>query len=275
MVQGKTFSVSYKDKRRYIKSPSEWTQFDNAHQPIISETAFQVVSDLLSKDNYSNSRNESYLFTGFAICGNCRRALFHRENKTKNGSNIYWQCMNKDCRDKRNINEKKLVAAVQETLKAHIKLVLDYSKPVVPTKLFKSAENDEQIKELDKQIKKIKATQKKLLKQMQDEVMSSAEYDEMTAYYQSRLIIIEAEKEEVLKRKTKLLNCIDDISARFKIYSELPELTREVIATFINKVVVENKKSITISFRYADFFVENEKVTTNGNFLKGGEENGS
>jgi DNA invertase Pin-like site-specific DNA recombinase len=259
LVQGKTFSRSYRDKRRYNKDPSEWAIFENSHEAIITETVFQIVADLLSKDSYSNSSSKSYLFTGFALCGNCEGTLFHRTS----GNNVYWQCMNKVCKDKRNINEKNLVTVVHEILKSHIKSVLG-SSPVVKSQISHSSDSDFRAAELDKQIERIGKTKSNLCTQLKDGVISSVEYEEMNSFYEAKVTKLYAQKNEIINKKNKLLSCIDDITSRFKKYYEMPELTREIVATFIDRIVVESKTSVNIFFRYSDFFTNS-----------GGESNGS
>jgi DNA invertase Pin-like site-specific DNA recombinase len=259
LAQGKTMSPSYRDKRRFVREPSEWSVFENAHEAIISETVFQIVADLLGRDSYSADK-ENYIFSSFVFCGNCGNTLIHRISE----KNVYWQCKNVKCRDKRNINEKTLKEAVFETLKTHIRLVLDYTKPITAGDVIKNAESDNEAKLLDKEIERVKSTQSNLWEQAQNGVISVTEYEEMNAFYESRAAKIEFEKAEIIMRKEKLVNCIDDIKARFKKYAGMTELTRELVVTFIEKIEVENKNSVKIFFRYANFFEE-----------EGGDKNGS
>lgn len=224
------------------------------------------MADLLGKDSYSNSKNQSYLFTGFAFCANCGGLLYHRECKHKSGSNVYWQCINRNCRDKRNINERELVTAVHEILKSHMRTVLRSSKPLTADMVTENIENDIVIKGFNDKIKQINDTKAKLSAQIDNGTVTAIEYEEMNSFYDSKIVALNAQKESILCKKKKMINCIDEISARFEKYCELPELTREIIVTFIDKVVVESKSSINIFFRYADFFAQEES---------GGENSGS
>ena len=52
LIQGKTTSLSYRDRQRFKKDPSELIAFENAHEAIISETTFLVVQDLLKRDTF-------------------------------------------------------------------------------------------------------------------------------------------------------------------------------------------------------------------------------
>ena len=258
LVQGKTFSRNYKDRRRLLKDPAEWSITENFHEAIISETTFQIVADLLGKDNYSNS-DKSYLFTGFAFCENCERPLYHRECKHKTGSNVYWQCMNRQCKNKRNINEKTLISAVHETLKLHVKSALE--SPMTADMIVQNFNNDTLIKELDTEIERIENVKSCLPSQVENGTITTIDYESMVVFYDSKIAKLNSEKESIIAKKQKLINCIDEITARFKKYCEIPELTREIVVTFIEQIIVENRQSIKIFFRYSG--------------LVGGDENGS
>lgn len=93
LIQGKTTSLSYRDRRRFKKDPFELVAFENAHEAIISETVFLIVQDLLKKDTYAKRTNSGKvnLFSGFAFCGNCGNVLYHDR---------VWMCRNKECKCK-------------------------------------------------------------------------------------------------------------------------------------------------------------------------------
>jgi DNA-directed RNA polymerase subunit M/transcription elongation factor TFIIS len=270
LVQGKTMSLSHRDKRRFAKAPDEWAVCEKSHAPIVSETVFQIVADLLSKDNYGSRNCESYLFSGFAFCENCGHVLYHRKAQ----NNIYWQCMNKNCGDKRNINERNLVDAVLETLKMHMKSVIDFSEPIAAIEKEQEAVSNARINELNKQICAVAKKQSKLELQLSGGIIEPCDYEEMTAFYKIKSAQFQAEKDNVFKKQSKLIECIDEITARFKMYCEIPVLTREIVVTFIEKIVVESKNSVNIFFRYADLFrvcgsdekvIKNDKVSGGGN----------
>ena len=86
LVQGKTYSNSYRDRRRFRRDPAQQDRFENAHEAIISDTEFLIVQDLLSRDSYSKA-GKSYLLSTFAYCGGCGEMLYHRQD----GSRESWQ----------------------------------------------------------------------------------------------------------------------------------------------------------------------------------------
>lgn len=252
LVQGKTTSVSYRDKRRFKKDPSEMAVFENAHEAIISDTVFLIVQDLLQKDNYSKARKESYLFSSFAFCGNCGKPLYHRQT---NGKTVYWECRNKECCNKGTIKEPILIDTVFKTLKMHMDVVLNHAKPIYESNAIPNTSLiDLQQKEIMQQIEQLKESKSCLAKQKDLGVITENDVLEMSKFYDSKISKAEFEIEEIQNRRQRMLNCIDEIREQYRRYFEMSELTRGIIVTFIEKIEVFSKHKIRIFFRYEDFF---------------------
>lgn len=253
LVQGKTASLSYRDKRRFKKEPSEMAVFEYAHEPIVSETVFFIVQDLLQRDGYSRLNKESYLFTSFAFCKGCGKPLYHRQDKGV--PIIYWMCRNKDCKSKGAIREDKLIESVRETLKRHMEIILDHSEPVTASgSLPDTSLVDLEQTELEKQIEQLKHSKQCLNEQRELGTISENDFVDMNQFYDNKIAKVEFEITEIRNKKQRLLDCIDEIVSRYREYSEMKELTRSIIVTFIDKIEVIDKNNICIHFRYADLF---------------------
>lgn len=252
LVQGKTTSVSYRDRRRFKKDPSEMAVFENAHEAIISDTVFLIVQDLLQKDNYSKARKESYLFSSFAFCGNCGKPLYHRQS---NGKIVYWECRNKECHNKGTIKEPILIDTVFKTLKMHMDVVLNHAKPITASDTMPSTSLvDLQQKELTQQVAQLKQSKCCLSKQKDLGVITENDALEMSKFYDAKIAKAEFEIEEIRNKKQRMLNCMDEIREQYRKYFEMTELTRGIVVTFIEKIEVFSKHKIRIFFRYEDFF---------------------
>jgi hypothetical protein len=251
LVQGKTCG-SYKDKRRQPKDPSEWVVFENSHEPIVSETVFQIVESLLGLDTYTRNA-EVYLFAGIAVCGNCGNTLYHQKANYQNNPKTYYICRNKECNQRRNIRADMLENMVLQTLKAHLKLVTDGE--LLPKGLdeVSFAETDTVVSELQKYIGTAETTREKLKKEIEKGNITQCEFDDMDTFYSAKIARFEKQIADILGKKKKIATRMDDVVARFNAYAEMTELTREILVTFIGKVVVEGAKDINIFFRYADF----------------------
>lgn len=155
LIQGKTTSLSYRDRQRFKKDPSELIAFENAHEAIISETTFLVVQDLLKRDTFCGKNlNKVYTFSGFAYCGNCRNVLCHRHSK---GQDVYLECRNKECKCKGRIKEQVLTEAVFETLKKHMEVILNHSEPAIKSDFMQNLNiTNLELKELENQTEQLK-----------------------------------------------------------------------------------------------------------------------
>lgn len=251
LVQGKTMSVSYRDRRRFKKEPSEMAVFEDAHDAIVSDTVFLIVQDLLQKDSYSKTKKESYLFSSFAFCGNCGNPLYHRQDS---GRVAYWQCKNKGCQQKGTIKEPVLTETVFRTLKMHMDIVLNHAVPMTLDSLSTSSADMQQA-ELAKQVEQLKQSKSRLSEQGQLGVITESDALEMSRFYDAKIAKAEFEIAEIQNQKMRMLGCIDEIKEQYRKYFAMDELTRGIIATFIERIAVFSKDKIRIFFRYGDFFM--------------------
>lgn len=253
LVQGKTYSVSYRDKRRFKTDPSELAVFENSHQAIVSDTVFLIVQDLLEKDSYSKTNKQSYLFSSFAYCGNCGELLYHKQNDNK----VYWFCKNKNCKQRGNIREEILANTVFEVLKKHMNIVLnnlddcDFSKNL---DLINSNIQDTQNAELEKQIAKAEKSKENLSLQSKQGIISTEDFAEMSGFFDKKIAKLKFEIEQNNKQNQMLLACADEIKQKYEQYFEMQELTRAMVVTFIEKIEVFSKTKIRIYFRYENIF---------------------
>lgn len=250
LVQGKTTSVSYRDKRRFKRDASDLIAFENAHEAIISETAFMIVQDLLGRDSYTNSMGVSYLFSGFVFCGGCGNQLYHRKDSERHPT--YWLCKNKQCTNRQCIREDALTEAVHKTLQMHMKLVMN-GKPLQSPDFFETPFS-RKISELKEKIAHYQESQSCLQKQMEQGVITEADFAEMSCYYQGVIQKTRAEMYQTKRKGSKLLKRIDEVRSLYQKYYDMPELTREIVTTFIEKIVVADKKDIQMYFRYQNIF---------------------
>ena len=93
VVQGKTRRVSYKVNRRVNIPEEEWCVVPNMHEPIVSESDFNIVKSLLKRDTMKASgRTGSYLFSGLLFCGDCGSPMLRRLRRNKGGSHVSYIC---------------------------------------------------------------------------------------------------------------------------------------------------------------------------------------
>ncbi|MDE5947065.1 MAG: recombinase family protein [Oscillospiraceae bacterium] len=253
LIQGKTTSVSYRDRRRFRKDPSELAVFENAHEAIISDTTFLIVQDLLQRDTCcSKNSTKVHIFSGFAYCGNCGKVLYHCK---KPKEDTLWICRNKECQCKGRIKEKVLVNAVFETLKKHMEVILNHSEPIIKSEFIQNLNlTNLKLKTLEKQAEQLKKSRDCLLSQKENGIIAETDYTEMYDFYSNKIAKTEFEAEEIFNQKVGLLDCADEIRNQYEKYFNTDELTRAMLVTFIERIEGVNKTKIRVHFRYEDFF---------------------
>lgn len=253
LIQGKTTSLSYRDRRRFKKDPSELVAFKNSHEAIISETTFLIVQDLLKRDTFCGKKlNKVYTFSGFAYCGNCGKVLCHRHSR---GQNVFLECRNKECLSKGRIKEEILEEVVFKTLKKHIEIVINYSEPIVKSDFIKNLDvSNLELKELENHVRQLKESQKNLILQKENSMISENDYTEMYDFYNSKIAKAEFEADEIRNTKIRMLECADEVKNQYQKYFGSSELTRSMLVTFTEKIEVFSKTKIKIHFRYEDIF---------------------
>ncbi len=253
LIQGKTTSLSYRDRRRFKKDPSELTAFENAHEAIVSETTFLIVQDLLKKDTRCGKNpNKVYVFSGFAYCGNCGRPLCHYK---KPKEEEFLACNNTACKCKGRIKERILAKAVFETLKKHMEVILNHSEPMIKSDFMQNLNvTNLELKELESQTEQLKKSQENLLVQKENGVISEKDYTEMCEFYTNKIAKTEFEADEIRSQKIRILECADEVKNQYRKYFDSPEITRSMLVTLIEKIEVFSKTKIKIHFRYEDIF---------------------
>ncbi len=254
LIQGKTTSLSYRDRRRFKKDPSELIAFENAHEAIISETTFLIVQDLLKKDtNSGKNNNKVHIFSGFCYCGNCGQIMYHRNMAEKYPD--LWMCTNKECKCKSRIKEPVLSEVIFETLKKHMEVILNHSEPVIKSDFIQNLNlTSLELNELERQSEQLKKSRDSLLLQKENGTVSEKDYTEMCEFYDNKIAKNEFEAEEIRNQKIRLLECADEIKNQYEKYFHASELTRSMVATFIEKIEFFSKTKVKIYFRYEDFF---------------------
>ncbi len=86
VINFKTYSKSFKDKRRIANDESEWKVFKDVHEPIIDRDTFELVQKLVGKTKRRSRKKpeeERHIFSDLLYCGDCGSKMwFHiKQNK--------------------------------------------------------------------------------------------------------------------------------------------------------------------------------------------------
>ncbi len=96
IVNFKTYSKSFKNKKRLFNNEENWVIFRDVHEPIIDRNTFELVQRKLSNTKRRKPKpenGEKNIFTDLLVCADCGKKLWYHTN-TINPDIHYFSCSN-------------------------------------------------------------------------------------------------------------------------------------------------------------------------------------
>lgn len=264
MVQGKTKKVNYKVKKSIPVDKNDWIVVDDTHDAIISKEKFEAVQKLGTIDTrVAPDSDEVYPLCGFLKCADCGQSMIRRSSGSGKYKYYYYHCSTyksgKGC-SPHLVNCNKVEKAIIKALQNHIKLL---DKVV---SLISGAENaamdracvkmiSKQEERLKKEIEHYGNLKSKLYSDMVDGLISKEEFKELNERFSKSRELVEESLEGVIERKNMILN--DQIRflpwvENLKKHRNITELTRSVVISTIDSVVIHDDKMIEIHFQFEE-----------------------
>ncbi len=254
----RTGVISYKNKKKVDKPKEEWIKVYNTHQAIIEQEEFDLANRVREqKRRKLNDDDKPSIFSGMLFCSDCNKVLNIQRYKTAKGKKISFRCSTnrvstKDC-SSHSIAESLLMRVVLDDMKrvthfarTHEELFRNYIHEK------SSKETLSEIKQKEKEIAKLTKRNddvRKLLKKLYEDNVSGKLSDEnfetLTEEYDLENSQI---KEQLPKHKAELeqmkssMHSADRFIEQAKRYTDMKELSSELLRTFIDKIVVGEKE---------------------------------
>ena len=257
-VNLRTRTKSYKDKRKVDNSKEDWLVFKNTHEAIIDQETFDIVQKMRShkrsNQRYKNRIGHENLFAGLVFCGTCGRKHYFCPQE-KNGLNHdHYKCSGyrkpiDGCENPHYIQKSALIEIVSDKLRQTIQEI-HFNQEAFLKKLEQQSQaqfskdnkrqqlqlqkDEHRSKEIDRIIQKL--YEDNLLGKISDErfVKLSQSYEEEQKQLQTSISDL---TEKLTKQQEDSLN-ISKFMARISKYTELPELTVEIVNELIDKIVI-------------------------------------
>ena len=257
-VNLRTRTKSYKDKRKVDNSKEDWLVFKNTHEAIIDQETFDIVQKMRShkrsNQRYKNRAGHENLFAGLVFCGTCGRKHYFCPQE-KNGLNHdHYKCSGyrkpiDGCENPHYIQKSALIEIVSDKLRQTIyECQLDQETFLKKLEQQNQAQfskdnkrqqlqlqkDEHRSKEIDNIIQKL--YEDNLLGKISDErfVKLSQSYEEEQKQLQTSISDL---TEKLAKQQEDSLN-ISKFMTRISKYTELPELTVEIVNELIDKIVI-------------------------------------
>ncbi len=260
VVNFKTYSRSFKLRER-LENPEEKREIhENIHEAIIERSVWQDIQNTFGNVRYKKPKHtEKHIFAGLLKCSDCGANLNYKYTHT-NPDNHYFSCKNNRsgeglCKKTHHIRVDKLTELLTKNLSSivnfancfedeFVKIVMDENYKMVVATQNRNQKELQRLLARDKEIDNLveKLFEEKVLGNLSAERLAklSAKYDEEQIELKAKIQNLEA---VVCQEKSHELN-VEAFLERVHKYSDIKELTPEILHEFIDKVVVHHREQI-------------------------------
>ena len=248
---------SYKDKRKMNRPREECFVHENTHEAIIDRETWDIVQRIRQNKRRRTKTYEKSKFAGLLKCADCGKNLtFHRSQKDRKYNSF--TCSS--ARQKKGIpctghfiRECVLEEVVLEDIRQvtqyarkHSQLFADY----IQQKQYAEINGEKAV--LEAELLSMRNRMKELdaifMRLYEDSVMNqitTQQFQRLSASYTAEQAQLENEipkKEAALREAEHIDSGAEDFIARAKRYTDITELTPELLHLFIEKIVVHEKE---------------------------------
>lgn len=245
LEQGKTAKLNYKSTRIVDVSKDDWIVKKDSHEPIISKSIFELANKMMFRD-LNTTKQRPTLLSGMLYCKDCGSSMVRRKVKSSKGEEIFYICSqynrSEDC-TRHSIKESEILEALEYVLTNHINayhLLLEKIKHID----FNNLEVKVDVESLEKEKIKYEKLRQSLYLDLEDELISSEEFERYRKNYLLKIREIESQiskkKEivEVLKENIKKLSTNN--------HKYIDEIDRFTIVSFVDKILIEEDNRIDV-----------------------------
>ena len=268
MVQGKNEKVSHKVKRSVEKPREEWVRVPDTHEAVVSAEDFETVQKLLAVDTRASAGKAGcHMFTGFLFCGDCGEPMIRRVNRYKGAEKVYFICPTRNkglgC-TRHSIPEEELKHLILSGLKQQLALFLDKSH--VLTQIETMEVQFDEVAAFDKEIRKLHQEQEKyvslrsgLYEDLKQGIITEEDFRDFRQIYEKQYQAAEdaiRQQEEAIKDLFKAGGSAGANLEKMKSTLEITELTRDILVTFVSRILVYEDKRVFLELRAGDMFAK-------------------
>lgn len=253
-INFKTKRRSFKDKTQIKLPQKEWKIFKNTHEPIIDEETFNLVQKIRNSRRRNKKTGKQNIFSGHLFCNECGSKLYYCTSQYFTPNKDFYRCSNyknnsiHSC-TAHNIKDKILRDLVLENLQNTLSYVKKFEYLFVIEQFEKSTEAKKQElnckqKDLTKSNARIKELDKLFQHIYEDNVngkISDEKFELLSKTYENEQNELKQKVEvlsKVISTEEQKASDISEFVSKVKKYTEIKELTPEIVNEFIDKIKV-------------------------------------
>ena len=266
LEQGKSQTISYKNRQRRKLPKDQWIVVDNAHEPLIDEDTFYTVQRLLDTSARKTVKR-TYLLTGLLKCADCGGSIGIAHSGKRNFSytscNLYRAYTKRHLCTPHTLNYEALELMVIEKVRELCKVCMDDEK--IEDALRQKVENNNYKATLEKTLKeandkktKIEKNLERLYEDRLNDVITLEMFKSMSEKQNDGLKKV---KDEVKSLENKLGEFAKEEKEIFSFdyrqiindFLKLENPTKEIMSKIIDRIDIHEDKSVDIYYRIKAF----------------------
>lgn len=264
LVQMRTTTLSYKNKKSVKREPEDMVWVYNTHEPIVSQELWNKCREMEASVSQGKKNRTGVVqpLSGLAYCADCGAKMHSGWNNTRHsrsGPRIYirnyYNCgsfnkfRGRSC-SSHYIKMETLEQIVLEDIRSKMQLV-ETDEEKARTEFLKRCEqisSSEGIRDRKRnnQIVRRMSELEKLISSVYEDKVSGKNPEDICVNllnkYQTEKVTLQAELSEIEKRQTDMAKGrtdVDEFIRRLKAYMQVPKLTREMCMELIEFVTVD------------------------------------
>lgn len=256
-VNMKYSTKSYKDKRRVEHSREECLVFKDTHPALITQEVWDIVQRVRKNRRRPTKMEEQNKYSGLVFCADCGSNMVLHRARTMSASYNHFTCRTykkdgESCTG-HYIRECVLDEVVLEDLRRVTAMAREHSEEFAA--YIGSRQSAEIQREIRKQEKELAAMRKRKMeldtifkKLYEDSVLgriTTEQFQTLSGSYMEEQNQIAAgipQKEADIQRLRETVSGTEDFLDKAKRYTDITELTPELLRLFIEKIVVHEKE---------------------------------
>ena len=257
-VNFKTYRKSYKNKKQLKNDPAQWQIFENTHEAIIDRETFDIVQRIRDGRRRVTPMGEMPILSGMVFCADCGKKLYQVRGRNlpqkeymvcSTYRKIKGGCSSHQIRNE--VLERLLLDGIQ-TVTAYAR---EHEADFVELITQKSqSELDKSLRDGKRELEQAQARIRKLDDIIQwlyednlEGKVSDERFARMTANYEEEQKGLESRVAELKKllatEKDRSVN-VDHFLTLVRKYTDVQELTAEIVREFVEKVYVHQAERI-------------------------------
>ncbi len=250
---------SYKDKTKVPIPKEDWQIFKNTHEPIIDEYTWNIAQELRNNRKKPTRSGKKSIFSGLLFCNDCGKKMYFQSPVIDLNAKDHYRCSSY----KKNISlctshwitDEVLQSLVLENIQKVVSYMKNYEDLFIKEQLAKSTQDE--LKQISKNKKELEQSKKRIIEidnlfmhiyednisgKLTDERFRnlSFNYDKEQQELKLKIEQLSKEIDNTEKKTTDLTQFISNV----KKYTEITELTPEILNELIEKILVHQTEKV-------------------------------